>query len=125
MRYFIALIAAALIIGAGVLYVRQTNQSMEQLIRQAFLRQQQAGTLPPELQGVDIQNADLKTLGDFGMQLPAATERRLKWAMLLSEYWYVLAPLVTILCLAAAALYGSAMKAEKILLRRVPLSGAA
>jgi hypothetical protein len=114
MRYVIALVAAALIIGGGVLFVRQTRQAFEQLYRHALLREQQKGTLPPELQGVDIHTADLKALGvDFGMQLPASMHRRLQWALLLSEYWYVWGPLVAMLCLAAAALYGLVTKSEK------------
>jgi len=115
MRYVIALIAAALIIGGGMLFVHQTWQSLYQTIRHARLREQQAGTLPPELQGVNIQSAEIEVLlgGDVSMSLPAAMHQRLKLAMLLSEFWYIGGPLVVACCLGAAFLIGVVMKPEK------------
>ena len=94
MRYAIALIVAALIIGGVVIYIRQTDRAVEQAMRQALLKNQQAGTLPPELQGIDPQTADLSQLGAFQMQLPAAVERRLKVSYALTDYWYVWTTLV-------------------------------
>jgi hypothetical protein len=113
MRYVIALIAAGLIIGGVTFYIRQTDRSIEQAMRQALLRQQQAGTLPPEFQGVDLQSADLRQFGDFAIKLPEALEKRLQLTMFLSDYWYIWGPLTVILCLGAASLFGLVAKPEK------------
>jgi len=46
-----------------MLFVHQTWQSFHHVLREALLRQQREGTLPAELQAMDIQTADLKMLG--------------------------------------------------------------
>jgi hypothetical protein len=113
MRYVIATVVSAMLIGGVVLYIRQTSRLIEQTMRRALLKQQLAGTLPPELQGVDIQTADLSKLGDFGMTVPAALMRRIRMTMALTDWWYIWGPLVLIVCFGSAALFGRATKCEK------------
>jgi hypothetical protein len=113
MRYIIALVVAALLIGGVVLYIRNTDRAIEQAIRQALLNQKLAGTLPPELQGIDPQTADLSKLGDFGMKLPAALEHRLQLTYYLTDFWYIWAPLIVLVCMGAAVLFGIMSKAQK------------
>jgi hypothetical protein len=113
MRYVVALVVAALLIGGVVLYIRQTDRVLEQAIRQALMKQQQAGTLPPELQGVDLQTVNLKEMGGFQMSLPVGLEQRLKLSLMLTDFWYVWGPLVVVICLGAASLVGFATKPEK------------
>ena len=109
MRYVIALAAAALIIFAGALFVRQTDRSLKQFVRQSLKQQEAAGTLPPEFQDIDIDAAD--RLPDMQMSLPHSWELRRKTAMWLEDFWYLLAPLTVILCLGVAALVGK-LRAE-------------
>lgn len=103
MRYVIALVVAALLIGGGFLFAHQTEHSLEKLIRDGLRKQKEAGSLPPELQNVD---PDAAKLPDFQMQLPAAWETRLKMSFMLREWWYIWAPLTVVGCLAVAALVG-------------------
>jgi hypothetical protein len=100
MRYVIALVVAALLIGGGFLFVHQTYRSVQELVRQGLRKQKQAGTLPPELQNVDIDAAELL---DMQIQLPAAWETRLKVAFLLQDWWYIWMPLTVSGCIAVAA----------------------
>jgi hypothetical protein len=84
-------------------FVHQTFRSFELLVRQTPRRQQQAGTLPPQLQGVDIESADVQLLmQNFQMLVPREQGMRLKMALLLSDVWYVRAFLTVVLCPAAA-----------------------
>jgi hypothetical protein len=103
MRYVIALIGAAIIIGGVALFIRQTPRSIEDLVRQRLRDEKRAGELPPELQGIDIESPDLR-LPDMGMRLPRDVESRIQLAMLLSEYWFVWTPLVVAGCAGLAAL---------------------
>jgi hypothetical protein len=103
MRYFIAIVVAALLIGGGFLFVHQTWRSLDEMVRDGMRKQKLAGTLPPELQNVDI---DAGKLPDFQMQLPAAWETRVKVAMALGDWWYIWTPLTVVGCLSVAALFG-------------------
>jgi hypothetical protein len=110
MRYVIALAAAALIILAGVLFVRQTYRSFNQFVRQTLKQQKLAGTLPPEFDDVDIDATD--RLPDMQMSLPHKWEIRLKAVMWMRDFCYLLAPLTVLLCLGVAALVGK-LRAER------------
>jgi hypothetical protein len=103
MRYVIALIGAAVIIGGVTLYIRQMPGSIEEAVRQKLREAERAGKLPPEFQGVDIESPDLR-LPDFALRLPAEADERVQLAMFLSDYWFVWAPLVVAVCVGLAAL---------------------
>jgi hypothetical protein len=102
-RYLIALAVAAVLIAAGALYVWLTFRSFDDQIRQSLRRQQQAGTLPPEFQGIDIDTANIR---DIQIQVTRGQEARMQAAFLLSDFWYVWAPLAVAVCLGVATLIG-------------------
>jgi hypothetical protein len=104
MKYVIALVASALIILAGILFVRQTYRSFNQYVRQTLKQQKLAGTLPPELNDVDIDAAD--QLPNMQMSLPHHWEIRLKSVMWIEDFWYLLAPLTVMICVGVAAVVG-------------------
>ncbi len=104
-RYVIALAVAALLIAGGALYARLTFRSFEAQVRRSLRQQQEAGTLPPELQGADIDAVNVWD-GGFQMKLTRGQEAWLQAALVLADLWYVWAPLVVGLCLGAAALAG-------------------
>jgi hypothetical protein len=103
-RYTIALAVSLLLIGGGFLFIRQTHHSLREMVREGLRKQKQAGTLPPDLQGVDIETVD--KLPDMQISLPRAMETRLKLSLWLSELWYLWVPATVAVCLAAAAVLG-------------------
>jgi hypothetical protein len=103
MPYVVASVVASLIILAGALFIRHTQRSIEQQIRQTLRDSKERGELPPELQGVDL---DTVPLSDFGFPLSRRDQATVAIAGLLSEYWYVWVPLIVVLCFGVAALAG-------------------
>src|SRR5215216_3079175 len=103
MRYGVALLIAALVIAAGGLLAWLTIRQVEAEVRDSLRRQQEAGELPPELQGVDIGSVDIR---QFTVKLPADQEGRLALARVLADLWYIWVLAVVLLCLAGAALVG-------------------
>jgi hypothetical protein len=81
----LALVCAVLVIGLGVLYVRLTLRAFEAQTRQALRQQRKDGTLPPELQGVDVETVEIR---DFAVHVPSGLELRLELAHLLTAFWY-------------------------------------
>ena len=72
-------------------------------LRSALRDQQQAGTLPPELQGVDIRTVDLRGL-DLQVKVSADDQFRMQTALWLTDFGPILAVLVVAVCLGIAAL---------------------
>jgi len=102
-RYVIALIVAAVLIAAGAAFVRLTFSAFEAQVRRALRAQQQAGTLPPELQGIDVESVNI---WESNIRVPRGQEAQLQLAMLLSDMWFIWAPLVVAVCVGVAALVG-------------------
>jgi hypothetical protein len=103
MRYGVALLVAVLVIAAGSLWAWLTIRQVEAQVRDSLRRQQEAGKLPPALQGVDVESVDIR---QFAVQLPPEQEGRLALARALARLWYIWAPGVVLLSLAGAALVG-------------------
>jgi hypothetical protein len=102
--YLIAVGIASLLIGLGALFIIHTKQQLNQhLTEQKTLLKQQAaeGKLPPEWQGVNIDAIELSQLQ---MQLPPDLHARLDIADALSDWWFVLIPIVVGVCLLVAFL---------------------
>jgi hypothetical protein len=99
MRYGVALVVAALIIGAVWFFIWQTKRDLVAVIRQ----QQAAANVPPE-----PANADPEAIasGQFNLRVPANFQVRLDLSRLLSGYWYAWTPVVLALCLGVAAIVG-------------------
>lgn len=100
--YLKGLAVAGIVLAAGALFVGLTHRSLKNTFREAFQKQQQAGTLPPEFQGVDFDSLD--RFPDFSMKLPHSAETQLQIAILLADFWYLWVTLTVAACLGAAAL---------------------
>jgi hypothetical protein len=109
MRYGIALLAAVLIIGGIGLFIRQTRQQVDELIRQAPDNELKAEGAEEGLSETPVKSA---TSGDLNMRVPAALQARLDLARLLATTWFLWVPCVAVLCL------GYAMVASRILQRK-------
>ena len=97
----IALIVACLIVGGGVFFAKHDHGGVKaklEQFKQDLKNQKAAGQLPPDYQGVDLDQLE------FGMQVPADVQIRMDIARLLADMWYVLIPLVFVWCFGLAAL---------------------
>jgi hypothetical protein len=103
MRYWIALICAAVIIIGGFLFAWLTMRGADSRIRSTLRQQKESGELPPGLQDVNIEEADIR---EFAAKLPPDQEARLALARFFATFWHVLAPAVIALCLGVAAIIG-------------------
>ena len=54
----------------------------------------------------DPETVDISKLGDFQMRIPSGMESRLQLSLLLTDSWYLWAPIVVVLCLAMAKVTG-------------------
>jgi hypothetical protein len=110
MRYLIASTIAMAVIGVALRFSHQAALA-EQDVRLALVRQQQTGSLPPELQRADIQTANLlELLGGDEIRLPTPLHQRLKIGRHLSAFAPLWMPLVVAGCLATAAAIGRLAK---------------
>jgi hypothetical protein len=104
------LAVAAVIIALGFAYswltMRSLHAQIADHIGQSLREQKQAGTLPPEWQGIDPDTADVEKLGDFQMQLPRGMETRLQISLWINDLWYLWAPLVVAVCVLLAMFTG-------------------
>ncbi len=106
MRYVVASLIACLIVSAGTLFVWQTRSRLQgrfEEFKNDLKAKKEAGQLPPEWQGVDLDQLELSQVG---ITLPHSEQTRLGIANLLSTFWYLLVPLAFIVCLGVAALLG-------------------
>jgi hypothetical protein len=106
LRYGIALAIAALLIVAGVVFVRMTyaelNDKFEQQ-RQRSKEQKAAGTLPESMKDVDL---DALRFDHFGMTVTRGFQRRLDIAGWLAEFWFLFAPLTILVSVGMAYVLG-------------------
>jgi hypothetical protein len=86
---------AALLIAAGGLFVWHTFHSLDRAVRDSLRQAKQAGTLPPELQDVDPETAELK-IPDMQIKLPSGLQQRVEIAYLLMDWWYIWVPLILV-----------------------------
>lgn len=106
MHYIIAVVIAFLIIGAGYLFVLNTRSTLQQRVAalKTELQQKKAlGQLPPEWQGIDIDQLELSSLS---MKLSEAEHTRLDIADLLTSYWYAFGLIAFAVCLGVTYLIG-------------------
>jgi hypothetical protein len=90
LRYVACLAIAALLILAGVLYVRQVEHSVGERIRRELREAKAAGKLPSEI------DPEADDLAGVGVPLPASEIRRIELAHLLVAWRVVLIPLVAL-----------------------------
>jgi hypothetical protein len=109
-RYLVATFVACIIIGAGIVFVRQTNERMQgrfEEFRKDLVVKKEAGQLPPEWQGVDLDNLQIDQIK---MRVTQDEMTRIDIARFLTAYGYFLAVLVFAACLGVAALVGKLMR---------------
>jgi hypothetical protein len=109
-RYIVAALVACLFIGAGIVFVRQTNAKFFgnfEEFRQDLIAKRNAGKLPPEWQGVDLD--DLR-IDEMKMKVTHDDIVRLDISRFLTAYRYFLAVLVFAVCLGVARLVGRMRK---------------
>jgi hypothetical protein len=99
LRYGLALALAVSIIGVGMVFVRQTERSIEKRARQTLREAKASGKLPA---GIDPERANLP---DIGFPLSPTEIRRLKIAHLLVDWRLILIPLVLLGSLGVAYLF--------------------
>ena len=102
-QYTIAIVVAAIISGLGVLYVFQTKAAFRNRLRSDLHQMKADGTLPPELENLEIETADFDGLD---VEITAAMLWRLEIANILRGLWFVWILLVLSACLAVAYLAG-------------------
>jgi hypothetical protein len=104
-RYLIPLAFATMLIAAGGLFVWHTFHSLGRAVRDSLRRAKEAGTLPPELQDVNPDAADLK-IPDMQIKLPSGLHQRIQIAYLLMDWWYLWVPLILVAAVGSSALLG-------------------
>jgi hypothetical protein len=103
MRYLVALLVAGVVIAAVAAFSWWGCTLPNRLARQQLRQQKERGELPPEWQGVDPERAELP---DFNLTVPDRVLALMAAARFLALTWYVWAPAVVLVSLAAAALLG-------------------
>jgi hypothetical protein len=99
----VALLVAGVVIAAVAAFSWWGCTLPRRLAREQLRQQQERGELPPELQGVDPEAADLR---DFNLTVPDRTLALMALARFLAVTWYVWAPAVMVVSLGIAALVG-------------------
>jgi len=105
----VAFVVAGIIIGTGALFAWANHDIIERTVRQGLKLQQQQGELPPDLQNADIDKFDLEDR-EIAVELPSGILLRNDIALLLSNLWYLWAPVVLLICFGAAAFLSSSSK---------------
>jgi hypothetical protein len=102
MRYVVALIVAALIIVCGVAYERYEDNALRDVMNQAWAQAWAAQGEKGKKDGPDP--AVVRS------QLPSNVKTRMRVTMVLQDYWFPLAGLTVVACLAGAVLHGRLTK---------------
>lgn len=103
-RYVIALIAAVLVIGGGIVFVQSTYSFQGEILerlKQDLKRQKQAGQLPDQ---VTDERIDRLTLEEVYVPLTQNQMIRIDITNLLINFWYLWIALVILVCLLLARL---------------------
>jgi hypothetical protein len=103
MRYVVALVIAGLVIAAVAAFSWWGRTAPMRAARQHLREQKERGELPPELQGIDPETADLR---DFNVTMPDHVLALMAAARLLAATWYIWALAVVGVSLGIAALSG-------------------
>ena len=102
--YMVAVLIAAPIVGVAFAFVQQTRSNMQaraEKMKDDLKAKREAGQLPPEWQGVDLDNLQLNQLG---MRLTPSEMTSLEIADFLATYSYLLIALVLAACWGITAL---------------------
>lgn len=109
LRYIIAVIVACVLTAGGFGVAASLKQGILKGIRQGLREQKVAGTLPPELQNLDL---DTWVPGDVGIQVSSSAMKRMAAAEFILNGWFVWVPLVIAICLGTTALFSRSAKTQ-------------
>jgi hypothetical protein len=102
MIYVIASALAIAIIGAGILVTRRSEREVAdrfQQLKTEMKANKAAGILSPDMSDAEIDNLELR---DVGMPMPSGLHTRVDLTRWMTSFWYVLIPLVLVMCLGGA-----------------------
>jgi hypothetical protein len=99
MRYVIAAVVACLVIGAGFGLGRHLKQAFIEDFRQRLRTAKAEGTLPKELEGVDLDTFNLE---GWEVRLPKNAERQIWLADWLLYGWHLWVPATIIISMVVA-----------------------
>jgi hypothetical protein len=108
--YLIAVIAAALMVAGAFAFASLTRSEFIESLRQDLRDAKAAGTLPAEMQNIDIETLDP---ADMGVEVSPGQMRRLWLADVIENIWYLWAPMTVLVCLGIAAVFAQKNRAFK------------
>lgn len=97
MRYVLASAVALLIFFAGALFVWQTQRHMQLKLERAVQEAKDSGQLPAETS----EPGAIDYTG-LGMEVSSSEMSRIALADLLARFWFILLPLLIVICLGIA-----------------------
>ena len=101
--FLIGLMAAGVVVCAAVAFCAIARRRFVAEAQQALQQAKSDGTLPPELQQVDMENMPL---ADVGLRVSRLTFRMVSIAHCLADFAIILIPVVIATCVALAVLLG-------------------
>ncbi len=104
MKYLIALLIAAFLIGGGYAYCVGTRQILEATLRDAIATNESLTPLEKERL---LGQVDSDTPVELGLEIPPELMTRITLTQLLRQFWYVWVLLICGLCLGGAWLWPS------------------
>ena len=107
-RYVLAFFSACLIIAGGTAFCAYVRQSFIEDFREELRKEKAAGTLPPELENVDIET--ISPFDGFDLEVSEQQIFKLDLAILLSEFWFIWVFVTFGACFGVAYLLGQAPK---------------
>ncbi len=102
-RYIVAVAVSCLVTAAGLGISRHFHRSFVEHVRQSVRAAAAAGTLPKELEGVDLDNFKLENME---VRVDVGWSRRLMIADFLVGFWFVWIPVTFTVSIAIAYLSG-------------------
>ncbi|SFJ11135.1 hypothetical protein [Planctomicrobium piriforme] len=102
-KFLIAAVIASIITAGGFALAAYLKQLVLQEIRNSLREAKAAGTLPPEMQDLDLDNFMRM---DIGIELSSQAMTRATIVDALRGLWYIWVPIVFAVCLGIAALLG-------------------
>lgn len=103
LRILLGLTAWGLASALAWWFATRTRQKFEKELRSELRVMEADGTLPPELRGLDL---DYVPLSGFGLEVSRGDLWRIWIADLLRSLWWIWMPLLLVICLLVAILYG-------------------
>jgi hypothetical protein len=101
--FLTGLLIAGLVVCGGIAFCRLTQRRFSAESRRAFEATKVAGTLPPELLRLDLENMPLD---DVGLRVSRSTQLMVAIAHWLTDFAVVLVPIVIAICVLSAVWLG-------------------